>query len=543
MPRLKSVEVVHEVADDRLPAIAAADAEVSRLLAAAGHNPVRAQPLRVLSTRVYAETEDQHATKAFQSRSYLFGLHLASVIAAVVVTTFAVEACRAAFAISYLPPLRFHYLSFQLLWNTQPYSAVYTAQLVKAGSSAFILYILFDAAAVCWKAWQWATRTRDVGYNRCTRRARVDFGFKALRLPLLAGAWCISGIFSSWQLPAITDVFYSASCRLSPAFGRDPSDLALEGDTSGECVSVLSSAAVQESERDYRGQVPDTDPAAIAAGGGNVTVYMDSYGRELGCPVVASVFQQYGVRTGELASAWAPLATRPLRRCLSQKGYIFSNWYTFAPSCDPLAYLSRVNSSGVAAFGHAEQWFCGQRAVTNATHLTVHYNTTGWLASTVGPSCLTRNDTAEAVRPWPQAVVRALANVRGDATPLNGSMRAVVSGLRPDADLPLSIFAAGAPLSVANRSEWSPVAPDVCDEARYACLVRTAAGGQSEYLRALSLHGCRRSVSRPMSTAAYAQALADDQARWGSAVLRTAYAIIAEVVIEWLETALTCLFF
>lgn len=579
--KLRSVTVTPGYALELPRVVEEADRDIQRLLASVDIKmPTRedGEPVRMLQTTVTAETEEVHLAKAFNSRGYTFPFHAASVAAAAIAIIFCIRAIYAAFAVFYLGPIRFHFLGYQLTWNTQEYGVVYTARLVPAMSSALFLYIVYDGAAAGWKVWQWLTRSRDVGYNICTRRVKIAFGFKVGRLPFLAGIASMAALFSTWPIPSIVDTSYYATCKLNAAFGRDPSDMALEGVTSGECVAVLSAPAVIESERSYRGEVPDTDPDVITRfGGGNVTVYMPPYGRELGCPLISQLYPQYTSDPGGLLAAWTPLTSRPLRRCLSQKGYVFSNWFTFAPSCDALGYLRWVNSTRVIAFGHAEQWFCGVYSTQNATHLTVHYNTTGWLSSTTGASCLTRNDSAAAVGvstagpyagAWPASVTAALASVRGTAVtgnPATGLREASVGGLLPGRDLPQAIFPGGSFGSAAAGSSasdnstgggggpqavldsgWSPVDEgDSCESAQYGCLVRDGYDNSSgtQYLRALSLSGCKRVVAKPMSTQAYTAALSQDQERWGAALLQVVWVVIAESVVEWLETILTCLFF
>jgi hypothetical protein len=590
--KLKSVEIAAEfgdLEDDDL--IQAADEEIKRLLKNAGLQHPRFseedgvdEPIRVLKTVVRAEAEEKHEAKVIASRSYMFFFHVASIILWGVVCVYCIQTISAAFSIFYLPPVKFHFLGFQLLWNTQPYGVVYTAHIVQACSSVYILYLLFDSGAICWKVWQWLTRSRDLGFNQCMPRAKIDYGIKFARLPLLIAAACVAAFFSTWEVPPITDVTYSSTCKVSGAFGRDPTDLALEGNTSGECVEVFNDPVIVETERNYRGEVPDTSPASMASGGGNVTIYMDPYGRELGCPTINPLFPLYnGAKTGELMSYWAGITSRSLRRCLSQKGYIISNWYTFVPrsntngaKCDPGSYTQWVNRTGTTTFGHMEQWFCGATAVASDELYSVQYNTTGWLSTLVGPTCLSANDTAASlIRKWPQHVIDALASVRGDGAP--GSVTSVtISGLNPSTDLPPNIFtkdptslaAAAAvyvtggsanssstsPSSGTNMDEpvvhghWSPHYPDQCTEAVYSCSVykpgaSTGLGDRPQYLRALSLNGCTRSIQKPMATTSYGQALIEGRANWSAVLSKVTVVIGIEAVIEWLETLVNCFFF
>lgn len=606
--KLKSVEIAAEFRDlEPDDPIQEADEEIKRLLKNAGLQHPRFseeegvdEPIRVLKTHVRAEEEDKHNDKVMSSRSYMFFFHCASIVCWALVSVYCVQTVSAAFAIFYLPPVKFHFLGYQLLWNTQGYSTLYTSHLVQACASVYILYLLFDGVAIAWKIYQWTTRSRDLGYNQCVPRAKIDYGLKFARLPLLIGAACVAAFFNTWEVPAITDVNYSATCKVSAAFGRDNADLALEGNTSGECVQVFNDPVMIETERTYRGEVPDPSPASLAAGGGNMTIYMEPYGRALGCPTVNPLFPLYnGARTGDLMSSWSAIEQRSLRRCLSQKGYIFSNWYTLvpttaaallpgsgAPRCLASSYLQWVNRTGVAAFGHLEQWFCGPQAIPEDQTYTVQYNTTGWISSLVGPSCLSANDTASSLtRKWPSHVLAALASVRGDGAP--GSVTSVeISGLDPSTDLPPELFTTdktsiaaaaavyvtgGSPDTGGNSSSpspspspapgssstfeervvhgrWSPQYPDQCTEATYSCTLikpgtSSSLSDRPQYLRALSLHGCTKSIEKPMATTAYGEALLQGRSQWAAVLSKVTVVIGIEVGIEWLETLVNCFFF
>lgn len=86
---------------------------------------------------------------------------------------------------------------------------------------------------------------------------------------------------------------------------------------------------------------------------------MQPVGAELGCATGQPLFPTLpiGTSSSSLTAVWVPFAGRPLRRCLSSKGYLFSNWYTGAANCSADVYTRWLNKTMVAYASHAEQWW------------------------------------------------------------------------------------------------------------------------------------------------------------------------------------------
>lgn len=103
---------------------------------------------------------------------------------------------------------------------------------------------------------------------------------------------------------------------------------------------------------------------------------LQAIGQQFGCIGGQELFPTGSPGSSALAPVWQWLSysERPVKRCLSQKGYTFSNWVTLEHSCDAVTYLLWLNSTGVKYFNHAEQWYVCRwhAAVRLTTALALH---------------------------------------------------------------------------------------------------------------------------------------------------------------------------
>lgn len=305
----------------------------------------------VFRNDIFAKYEANHIERMNRSRCKLSFIVLICAALLALECLYAIRQFSAATALAKQPPVSFHFLGWQLLWNTQPYEAFFDINFPIYWALPVLVFSIISAIHLSFRTFRCVTRHRDVGYGLCSRRTKIDVAFKLSRVVALATvivAWYNGRGVST---PRVKDAFYEAQCALEALYGRQTEDYHIEGTSAGDC-GLLITTTVMENERDYPGLIPDT---TIGNEGGNATAFLVPLGKEIGCPLSSNIYDIPSDASGTHAE-WEPFQYRPKRRCLSQKGYTMSNWITYATDCSSDAYLRWINSTEVTSFAHLEQW-------------------------------------------------------------------------------------------------------------------------------------------------------------------------------------------